>query len=46
MFIPILDLYCLEIIVERVSGQPLDVFVEENIYKPLGMIDTYYNPEK
>jgi len=33
-------------IVERISGQPLDLFVEENIYEPLGMLDTYYTPEE
>lgn len=33
-------------IVEKISGQPLDTFVEENIYKPLGMLDTYYTPEE
>lgn len=32
-------------IVERVSEKPLDEFVEENIFKPLGMNDTYYTPD-
>jgi len=27
-------------IVERVSGQPLDMFAQENIFRPLGMKDT------
>lgn len=31
-------------IVEKVSGQTLDVFAKENIFEPLGMHDTYYNP--
>ena len=31
-------------IIEKISGKPLDVFVQENIYKPLGMNDTGYNP--
>lgn len=28
-------------IVERVSGQPFDVFMRENVFQPLGMNDTY-----
>lgn len=31
-------------IVESVTGQKLDAYVEENIYKPLGMEDTVFNP--
>lgn len=30
--------------VEDVSGQPLDVFARDNIFKPLGMTDTGYKP--
>lgn len=30
--------------VEDVSGQPLDVFVHDNIFQPLGMNDTGYKP--
>ncbi len=35
-------------IVELVSGQPLDVFMRERIFEPLGMVDTdfYAPPEK
>ena len=33
-------------IVERVSGKTLDQFVRDEIFSPLGMIDTYYNPSK
>ena len=32
-------------IVEKVSGQNLREFTLENIYKPLGMLDTMYNPD-
>ena len=36
----------LGVIVERVSGQPLDRFLEERIFRPLGMTDThFYVPE-
>jgi CubicO group peptidase (beta-lactamase class C family) len=31
-------------IVERVSGQPLDEFAVENIFEPLGMIDSSFSP--
>jgi len=31
-------------IVHKVSGQPIDVFAAENIFKPLGMTRTFYNP--
>ena len=31
-------------IVRRVSGQPLDVYCAEHIFKPLGMRDTGFNP--
>jgi CubicO group peptidase (beta-lactamase class C family) len=31
-------------VVRRVSGQPLDVFARENLFRPLGMADTGFNP--
>jgi CubicO group peptidase (beta-lactamase class C family) len=31
-------------IVERVSGQPLDRFLEQNLYRPLGLRSTTFNP--
>lgn len=31
-------------IVERVSGKPLDVFVNQNLYQPLGLKTTTFNP--
>jgi serine-type D-Ala-D-Ala carboxypeptidase len=31
-------------IIEKVSGMPLDQFEEKNIFKPLGMDHTMYNP--
>ncbi|MEC5425220.1 serine hydrolase [Virgibacillus sp. C22-A2] len=31
-------------LIEEVSGQRLDIFLEENIYKPLKMQDTMFNP--
>ncbi|MEW6068806.1 MAG: exo-beta-N-acetylmuramidase NamZ domain-containing protein [Nitrospirota bacterium] len=31
-------------IVRRISGQPLNTYCEENIFKPLGMSNTCFNP--
>lgn len=31
-------------VVEKVTGMSQDEFVRENIYRPLGMVDTGYNP--
>ncbi len=31
-------------VIERVSGQPLDVFARTRIFEPLGMFDTFYTP--
>jgi CubicO group peptidase (beta-lactamase class C family) len=33
-------------IIERVSDKRLDQFVEDEIFIPLGMMDTYYNPSE
>ncbi len=33
-------------LVEKISGQPLDVFLKDNIFDPLGMVDTgFFVPE-
>ncbi|MEC1894975.1 serine hydrolase domain-containing protein [Cytobacillus firmus] len=39
-----LNMITLGAIIERLSGQSLDEFVEKRITKPLGMKDTMYNP--
>lgn len=39
-----LGLIALAQVVEVISGQGLDVFVQENITAPLGMTETMYNP--
>ena len=31
------------VLVEKISGQPLDQFLSERIFEPLGMHDTFYN---
>jgi CubicO group peptidase (beta-lactamase class C family) len=35
-------------LIEKLSGQPLDTYLEQNIFKPLGMVDTgfWVTPEK
>jgi len=33
-------------VVERISGLSLDQFVEDKVFLPLGMHDTYFNPDK
>ena len=32
--------------VENISGMPMDEFLEENFYKPMGLVHTMYNPLK
>ncbi|SFB09616.1 CubicO group peptidase, beta-lactamase class C family [Amycolatopsis marina] len=39
-----LNLITLGVLVERITGQPLDTVVAERITEPLGMSDTGYNP--
>lgn len=41
-----LDFYFLEKVVEAVSGKPVDEYVIENFYKPLGLNRTMFNPWK
>ena len=38
--------YLLGRIVERVSGQPLDRYLEEQVFRPLGMTETMYRPSR
>lgn len=30
--------------VENISGMPMDQYLEENFYKPMGLVHTLYNP--
>lgn len=39
-----LGLLILQKLVERITNQPLDEFLEQNLYEPLGMTATLYNP--
>lgn len=38
------DLILMQLIIERITGQPLDRFLEERVWRPLGMRDTGFNP--
>ena len=40
------DYMLLGLVVEKVTGEPLDRYVENNIYKPLGLSHILYNPLK
>ena len=39
------DLILLQLTIERITGQPLDEFLEQRVWTPLGMRDTGYNPD-
>jgi len=39
-----INFFLLGDIIRRVSGKPLDQFVQERIFRPLGMKDTMFNP--
>ena len=39
------DLILLQMVIEQITGKPLDEFVEERIFEPLGMEDSGYNPD-
>ncbi|CAN5875835.1 N/A [soil metagenome] len=40
------DLILVQLAMERVTAQPLDAFLAERIFRPLGMRDTGFNPER
>ncbi|WP_370332416.1 serine hydrolase domain-containing protein [Mycolicibacterium hippocampi] len=35
----------LGVLVEKLTGEPIDVYVEDNVFTPLGMTDTHYFPQ-
>ncbi|HEX2205985.1 MAG TPA: serine hydrolase [Longimicrobium sp.] len=39
------DLILAQLVIERVTGQPLDTFVHQRVFAPLGMRDTGYRPD-
>jgi CubicO group peptidase (beta-lactamase class C family) len=38
------DLILTQLVMERVTGKPLDVFLDEYVFRPLGMGETMFNP--
>ena len=34
----------LGLIIEKITGEPLDIYVRDNVFAPLGMVDTRYLP--
>lgn len=39
------DMILLQLVIERITGQTLDVFARERITGPLGMSDSFFNPD-
>ncbi|MGQ0647010.1 MAG: serine hydrolase domain-containing protein [Gemmatimonadaceae bacterium] len=39
------NMVVLQLVIERITGQPLDVFLQQRVFGPLGMRDTRYNPD-
>jgi CubicO group peptidase (beta-lactamase class C family) len=38
------NMIAMQFVIERITGQPLDEFLQEQVFGPLGMQDTGYNP--
>ena len=38
------DMVLMQLVIERLSGTTLDAFVDERVFKPLGMVDSHFNP--
>src|SRR5918997_5795568 len=39
------DMVILQLVLEEITGQPLDVFAAERIFHPLGLRETMFNPD-
>ena len=39
------DMILQQLIIERITGQPLDSFVDDHVFRPLGMTSTMFNPD-
>ncbi len=39
------DMILQQLIIERISGQSLDKFVDDHVFRPLGMTSTMFNPD-
>jgi len=40
------DMVLMQFVIERISGETLDAFVDERVFKPLGMVDSHFLPSK
>lgn len=38
------DMVLMQLVIERLAGTTLDAFVDEHLFKPLGMRDSHFNP--
>ncbi|MGE5438576.1 MAG: serine hydrolase, partial [Bacteroidota bacterium] len=41
-----LSMITLQLVIEKISGMPLDQFLKKRVFEPLGMTHTMYNPPK
>lgn len=39
------DMVLLQAVIERITGEPLDQFSAEKVFRPLGMLNTQFNPD-
>jgi CubicO group peptidase (beta-lactamase class C family) len=39
------DMVLLQAVIERITGEPLDQFAAEKVFRPLGMLNTLFNPD-
>lgn len=39
-----LGMITMQLVIERLTGQPIDLFLKENLFEKLGMSNTMYNP--
>ncbi len=39
------DMILQQLIIERITGEPLDRYVDEHVFKPLGMMSTMFRPD-
>ncbi|HEY0969419.1 MAG TPA: serine hydrolase [Gemmatimonadales bacterium] len=39
------DMILMQLVIERITGQPLDEFVDARVFRPLGMGDTGFRPD-
>jgi CubicO group peptidase (beta-lactamase class C family) len=39
------DMVVLQLVIERITGQPLDVFATEHIFQPLGLRESMFRPD-